>query len=63
MHVFTSKSKYERKPERCNQWPCADCKKPTSPNYRCPACKEKHLKKHRANMDGFAADETYSVLH
>ena len=62
MHVFTRKSKYERKPEPYVQGLCKDCKTPT-PTYRFPACKEKHLKKHRANMDGFAADETYSVLH
>ena len=53
---------YLRKPEPCSQGLCHDCKKP-APTYRCPSCKEKHLKKHRANMDGFAADETYSVLH
>ncbi len=41
---------------------CTDCGKPTA-DYRCPACKEKHLKKHRANMDGFTPDETYKVLH
>jgi cytochrome c-type biogenesis protein CcmH/NrfF len=31
--------------------------------YRCPKCKAKHLEKNRGNMEGFAADETYSVLH
>lgn len=62
MHVFTAKSKYERKPEPYAQGLCHDCKKPT-PTYRCPKCQAKHLAKHRANMDGFAADETYSVLH
>ena len=62
--TFSYPDNYERKPvqDPADQWLCKDCKKPTTA-YRCPACKEKHLKKHRANMDGFAADETYSVLH
>ena len=63
--TFSYPDNYERKPvqDPADQWPCADCKKPTSPNYRCPACQAKHLKKHRANMDGFTPDETYKVLH
>ena len=62
--TFSYPDNYERKPvqDPADQWLCHDCKKPT-PTYRCPACKEKHLKKHRANMEGFSADETYSVLH
>lgn len=62
MHVFTRKPNYERKPEPYAQGLCHDCKTPT-PTYRCPKCQAKHLAKHRANMDGFSADETYTVLH
>ena len=63
--TFSYPDNYERKPvqDPADQWPCADCKKPTSPNYRCPACEKKHLAKHSANMDGFTPDETYKVLH
>lgn len=62
MQVFTRKSNYERKPEPYAPGLCKDCKTPTT-TYRCPKCKAKHLEKHRGNMEGFAADETYTVMH
>ena len=62
--TFSYPNKYERKPMQdvADQWLCKDCKKPTT-TYRCPKCQAKHLAKHRADMDGFTPDETYTVLH
>ena len=39
---------------------CVDCGRMT-PDYRCPACRAKHISKHRANFCGFDADETYGM--
>lgn len=41
---------------------CATCKKPNpNGNYRCSKCNERHLARYNGRLEGFTADEVYTV--